>query len=526
MANEGQEVPIPQQGPSEHQSLWNRLRSALKISTQVPKTPSTEPVDTVTPLASPDQTESVLPSRQTGIGTTFITNLGESGITTETQDFEKVGVAAQGRTNEAGNPILFEKTRNQEQAPNGYLIGIGAANVFSMLEAFPEGVIPKAILLFDIDPQVVAAGRQIIEGLRNDLEAQVEKAKAPKQVINPGWASDYQAALEKSHPLLRRLAKEGNLVIAQADFTDPRLIDELTKLPDIRTLNNVIYLSNIADHLWRRQTIKSNAGLVPDFSFLRGLQPQLPHRNYYIDTLQTSLDYNLRVSFHPPSFSEHDFLSTDARIQTRPIDEINPPSENPIWEDISQWDLDRLINTYHELSNSPYQQQRRAYIQRRISEGRSDTLSRYDEYKQRAKQPPQEVLPSVYWRYVVPTDPMEEQSLLTELSQPYDYDRDFIPFLAHTLWHDVNFPWQIKSRNLPKRANAILNRETRERTYIVDLREATKGKIEIAWLEAGVPFEELAMAKLYQEAEKRALHIKGPEVAKGKSFEELVKETT
>lgn len=245
----------------------------------------------------------------TGIGQKFLATLERKGIITESDEFEKEGVAAQGGTNETGNPSLFEKVRNQQEAPNGYLIGIGAANVFSMLEAFPEGTKPKAIILFDIDPEVVAYGQRLIEEMKNQPDHPITTLNPDEKVFYENKQADTKIALKKYYPLLQQLAKEGNLVIAKADLTDPKVLLQLYGLPGWKESNNLFYLSNIADHIWRRNSSKlKKPFLFPNFILFGGLAPTAPHRNYFIDTTTRSLDYCLRIGTQPPKFESSDFM--------------------------------------------------------------------------------------------------------------------------------------------------------------------------------------------------------------------------
>lgn len=441
-------------------------------------------------------------ARTRDIGTRLAQILETKNIIIQTPEFQRVGVEAMEGTNEKGSPSLFEKVRSQEQAPNGYLIGVGFANVFSILEAFPEGITPRAMLLFDVDPEVVAYGQRFIEEMKSAPDYPEQKLGRSERISSELWDSDYKVALTKYGPMLQKLAREGNLVIARADLTDPRLVEEIANLPNYRELNNVIYLSNIADHLWRRQE-EQNPDYIPDFSVFDTLEPNPPFRNYFIDTLTSGqLNYNLRVGIQPPRFDASCFWVAPTSLwgwQTRPIDEIEGTPENPVWEDISNWDLDHLKRAYETLANTPRAKAKRELIERRINEERSP--ENYDELK---THPPSEATYSKIV-YEFPTEPEREAFLKKLLAVPYDYERDFIPFIASTIWKDAKFPNQVRFWEIPETTHA--KDETGKYVIKVNPYDWVRGRIEIGYLKDLI-FEELAMAKIYQELRRRGLEDK------------------
>lgn len=494
------------------------------------KTP--EPTSQETPIVPPPKQEIIPdePKRQEGIGIEFLKSLAEKGIIEEPK-IERFGVSAsEGRTNEIGSPVLFEEIKNQKEAPNGYLVGVGAANIFSMLEAFPKGTEPKAILLFDIDQEVVEHGRQIIEELKSS-DSYPEKNLGKlgdyrNEVLNNYFNMDPRVAVEKYASLLHRLAKEGNLVITKADFTDQKLMEEISRLPEWKSSNNIVYLSNIADHLQRYNESKDwNFDFIPDFSFLNTLTPEAPHKNYYIDTLQRSLSYNLRVGTKPPVFVPEDFPVSYLMYpewQTRPTNEINGPTEtNPLWENIHTWASDQIIQSYHQLDNSPLQQERKELMQEKINDHRKDVLKRYDYIKKEAQNAPHQMSERWTIKYVVPETQEEEDFVKASLSEPYNYNKDFIPYIA-TFWEEAITPDDIPDTKLPKYDQGSFDPETHKyhTESITDPRRSLKGNVEVYYLKR-LSFEELAMAKLYCEL-KRRLEAKDPRIEiKGKSFEEL-----
>lgn len=447
--------------------------------------------------------------RKENIATNFLSRLEEKGLVIQTPEFQKVGEPAYATTNESGNPALFEKVKNLPNAPNGYLIGIGAANVFSMLESFPEGVTPKAIILFDIDPTVIAYGQRLIQAFKDTPADPSIKLDSGDTIFHTRYKVSHENAIKKYGPMLHQLAKEGNLIIARTDFTRPELMDEIAKLPDFQNSNNIIYLSNIADHIYRR-----NPNSTPDFSFLQKLKLIDSNRNFYIDTLQNSLNYQLRISIKPPNLLPRNFTDDTRlnRLQTELTDKTADDEKNILWEDIEDWPLDKLINYYNKLINSPAGQERKKDLALRINHERSYTLEQYPEYKIKSTRPLDETR-GIKKIFSVPSDPKEESLLLDELAQPYNYERYLIPFVARNYWQDAKTPEEINPNNFPIRDY-----------YVEGPKNWTRGKVEILFLEQGITYEELAMAKLYQELESRVLARMSGARTQGKTFSELTKE--
>lgn len=508
-------------------SRWDFLK---KLHVPWKKSPKIDQTPSETPNSSEPAIEDVpiekkgseTTPRQTEIGNQLVRRLQEKGLVLEASEFERVGEPALEGTNERGSPVLFEKLRNQKEAPNGYLIGIGAGNVFSMLEGFPEGTVPKAVILFDIDPTVIEFGQYLIQVLRDspDKLSSVIKKTPSENVFFPVSNANSEQAILKYADLLHQLAKEGNFVIARAEFNNPELIEELSALPDIQNLNNVIYLSNIADHLWRR-TVTTDRNYVPNFNFLQALQPNPPHRNYYIDTLTFPLNYNLRVGTQPPNFKSMDFYQYRlANWQTEPTDLIDRDSEDVIWEDLSNWDLNRLLKANLALRSNPRFQEIAAYIEKEFNDRRRYEIERYPDLKQALAVPVEEREIYKDNQISIPETVEEEASLLAELAEPYSYERDFIPFIAHHIWQNATLPIEIDKDQIPKR-KIIRDPNTGKRIWAQEPAEWTKGNIELWRIEGSLFYEDLAVAKIYRELERR-LKDKNPTAdTKGKTCQEL-----
>lgn len=508
--------------PEENQTSSENLTNPLVEEN------SPEPTDYSEPVVEDVPVEEEKPEnpRQTEIGTQLIGKLQEKGLVLETSEFESAGQPALEGTNERGSQTLFEKVRNQRESPNGYLIGIGAQNVFSMLEAFPEGQIPKAIILFDVDPAVIEFGEYLIKALKDspDSLTSIINERFTGRVFYPVSNATPNQAILKHAATLHQLASEGDLVIVRADFNNPQLTQELSNLPDFKNLNNIVYLSNIADHLWRR-SIGSNRSFLPDFSFLNTLQPESPHQNYYIDTLTGPLNYNLRISTEPPTFELLDFATHLLNSwQTKPTDLLGRQGEDVVWEDMSKWDLNRILKANLALRSSSRFKEITTYVEKDLNQMRQYEVERYPDLKQALAMPVDQRGFYKDYRINIPETAEEESHLLAELAEPYSYERDFIPFVAHHIWQNADLPIDIDRNQIPKRRGPIRDPATNERIWVQDPRDWTKGQIELWSIEGSLFYEDLAAAKIYRELERR-LKAKNPTAdTKGKTWQEVSRE--
>ncbi len=440
--------------------------------------------------------ESVAQGRQLDVGKHFAELLQQKGTISEY--FTSGGELALRETNEKLDHALIEKVQSQKEAPNGYLIGIGAANVIRMLELFPEGQIPKAMILFDINYSVVNSAESFIEKLKQQPDDQNTDIWPLDRIISD------PVTRSKINLILKRLAKEGNLVIKLADFTDPKVFETLSDLPDIHNVNNVIYLSNISDHVWRNSKFEK----IADFNFLEILKPQGSHKNYYIDTIQRTLNYNLRVSTQIPQFSTEDFDNDNRSLfQIRQIDEIEG-QENLLKEGMMEWPDEDLKETYRKLLSGKRQQQHSNDIVLDLNETRKRVLDQYEDWKKG-------FIPSRYdyshlsprTKFVLPTDPEEEAQVKKELAANYSYEKDFIPFLAHNVWTESNrMDLSFENHLLEEPKEFVSSYENPDKPYwIKDPRHYIRGRIELRRLSSLLNYDDLVLAKIYKELERRGL---------------------
>ncbi len=192
------------------------------------------------------------------------------------------------RVGEMADPDFFERMKKKH--PDGYIIGVGAGVIFSMIEGFDNETQPKGIVIVDVNPGVIAFAEVLIDELKassspGDFEKrffhqskveyqdkfkakvagkksrrfhdQIEICKdlenfrnAPSEV----WSEQrfvlrphmipVPKLLVQNFPVLKRLADNNNIAAIYADITNPFLVQTIRSLPDFNSLVNIIYLSN------------------------------------------------------------------------------------------------------------------------------------------------------------------------------------------------------------------------------------------------------------------------------------------
>ena len=223
---------------------------------------------------------------------------------------------------------------------------------------YPDGQIPKAILCVDVVPEVVVAGRVFVRllsqsedfsSMRASFANETILAQTYQKVVNaesndevkkrlqtvsvgdlkkwftfvldsqPLWEDGFRqtsplgdrqrvndlAVLRDNFKMYHTLAHEGNIGVGYADMTNSAVLNTVKDLPDFTSSRNVIYMSNVIDHLTRRGTDLSH---MSDMSILGEILTEGEERgNYFVDTTQMSLDYNLRASTSQPIYQPDDF---------------------------------------------------------------------------------------------------------------------------------------------------------------------------------------------------------------------------
>jgi len=310
------------------------------------KTTHPEPIIETNTIKTPE-----IEPRATGIATALSQKLKERNLTVP--EIETKGVPAIIGTNETSTVDFFEAV--QAKNPDGYLIGVGAGNAFTLIHGFRADLIPKGVIFADIDPRAVAVGKMVINGLKHAESAQDferkffgmpeedfqhsikhliaseqnsslkerwlkmdtktwqdvwqqlgkreyftwdEKSEAPE-----GQNIDTIGAMLDKFSVLKQLAMEDNIAMNYADFTDASYIEAVRELPGFQDSSNIVYFSNIVDHITERGTQLAN------LSILEGLKTyeQSSKPPVFIDTLGQTLNYFLRARQSMPKFTEEDF---------------------------------------------------------------------------------------------------------------------------------------------------------------------------------------------------------------------------
>lgn len=234
-------------------------------------------------------------------------------------EFKSKGEIAIMGTNETAANGFFEAV--QDKNPNGYIVGVGAGNVFTMLHCFKEGVMPQGMILADTDPRVVAVGRLFIKKIKDsksgdefkqklsqlsfdEFQSEIEKilGKEKSQHVKAEWEKildqlqkdmdyplkwsdgmykhegqriDVFGAILAKFEVLKKLADSDKIKMTYCSFTKREFIGTVKSLPGFQSSINLIYLSNIADHFSRARgnivipPIKYPEDLTDDEEFIR-----------------------------------------------------------------------------------------------------------------------------------------------------------------------------------------------------------------------------------------------------------------
>ena len=261
---------------------------------------------------------------------------------------ESMGASGLLATNEDLTDDVVQQAAQSENSPNGYIFGAGFGNILSMTMLYPKGQLPRAILTVDVLPEVVLTGRifanmlreagdftDLNSGLRSKavlkkvydrvlVQEQNEDARGrlqrisfeqvrdeiakvlsreylPKEGIKQSAFGGKErvsviAAVRDNFEVLQQLAKEGNIGVAYADITNPQALEVVKDMPDFGDLRNIVYMSNVIDHLTHRGT---DLTYINDMDVLSSLGEG---KNWFVDTTQKSQDYKLRAGHTVPKY--------------------------------------------------------------------------------------------------------------------------------------------------------------------------------------------------------------------------------
>ena len=235
------------------------------------------------------------------------------------------------------NETLPEEGLRLDPEPDGYILGTGNGNIWSMLSLFGQDQVPKGVISLDHDLGVVLSGKLLVQFAKNGCSAgetlkklfYVNEAvacakeialsesdpvfcKALLDLINSGLFAEDMALLstleqENRPPDIRRrstvthaicenwsiisqLANEGNIVFAHADLVDDHVLELIERqVPDICRSTNILYTSNVVDRRYRNE-VNALERFNPD------------GKSWYVYTSQDYDDYVLRANHFPPVY--------------------------------------------------------------------------------------------------------------------------------------------------------------------------------------------------------------------------------
>lgn len=219
------------------------------------------------------------------------------------------------RSNERAVYNFFEELKKR-YCFNGYIYGCGSSTIWTLVEAFPKGVIPKGLILADIEPRIICYTKLFIRLLKRHQEfeslvdelaainqnswkealtsiveeetdsvlqkALMEWLESNEEGLAPGskWGWQKSVLLSKAnreqwfhakssrisvltlisrnYPVLHSLAKSGNLIIVYRDVFDSMLLKLISSLPGFMHSTSLIYLSNALDHVLIRSDFRKD----------------------------------------------------------------------------------------------------------------------------------------------------------------------------------------------------------------------------------------------------------------------------
>lgn len=296
-------------------------------------------------------------NNETGLGRQFQDHISQLPVS-ELPPFinEAGGAAGLLSTNEDLPDDVIPQVRSSENAPNGYIFGAGVGDILSMPLLYPEVQSPRAILCVDIVPEVVLTGRiftqllseasdfrslnlqmrndqalrlayeqvvssevneevrnrlktvspeQAIKGLRSVIEREYLPTQGYKQSVpfDHTQRMSVLAVIRDKFALLHNLAKDGNIGVGYADMTNKAVLDLVKAMPNFSSSRNLIYMSNVIDHLTKGGTDLTH---LDDMLSLTALEEGKSRGNWFIDTTQNSQNYKLRASNTVPIYNSSD----------------------------------------------------------------------------------------------------------------------------------------------------------------------------------------------------------------------------
>lgn len=190
--------------------------------------------------------------------------------------------------------------------------------------------ITKAKDFLKDDPEALATFEEMSFNKENALRSQIERSRGnyQRRLSEKGYPS-IDNILTSTYDQWKILATEGKVAIIHGSLTDKEVINTIINLPEYNNSTNIIYLSNIIDHLVSKISWESaDSGLL---LYLQALSRYNPKEQpaIFLDTLR-NFNYWLRASegvpdicaadlkfLHPTIFPE-DFKLPDLHFKKRP----------------------------------------------------------------------------------------------------------------------------------------------------------------------------------------------------------------
>lgn len=340
------EESIEGQEPSWKNYLSREVINSLANDESV-KNRGSDTLENTEPLTVAPSLESI---EKNDLGTNFESMISAIAEKSPPPELESEGVLATLITNEHFDP---EKIRsNLRTPPDGYIFGVGAGNIYSLVHLFDSETPPKAILSVDIIPDVVLAGRvavqlmkksntfnefllsiqseqtfnaEVLEAINNESSEVVKQrlqsvdAKELFRSIR-GYANNIPstgiekwggigntvsvfAAIRDRWDVIQKLAKDGNIGIGLADITNKEVLQGVLNSEGFNDSSNVIYMTNIIDHITERGTEFGEND--ERLGFTKPLEVLDNGKSIYVDTTQGNY-YELRASPHLPVYTRDD----------------------------------------------------------------------------------------------------------------------------------------------------------------------------------------------------------------------------
>lgn len=314
-------------------------------------------------------------------------------------EIENTGANALLGTNETIADGFLEELRRQES--DGYFIGIGLGHALAFLpQLYNQKQLPKGVVLADIDPRVVVVGkllfdklasssnaetfnreffgqseeaflaeieahkatfsealrrrvdhlgeaawRKVYQGIQQDFEYSKNSGGISKTIFKQGRQTDVIHAL--GDPLVfqfyKTLLEQGNITIEYTDFTNPVFIQAVKELPDFSRSRNIIYTSNIVDHITHRGRALENLKLMDNLRQFEDSE-EVP---IFLDALQAN-NYYLRAANRLPTYQAKDFKRNFIAWSEKPTGLLFEPQVI----DLEHMDItalpDRVLQRYYE----------------------------------------------------------------------------------------------------------------------------------------------------------------------------------